>query len=634
MIPAFLFTTGFLAPEPTNVVREISKCSTPAQILFSGDKTRAAAERLAMSIQQRKDFVKKDVALHSVQEFESATQPGADAQTVVALVAREELDRLPSKLSALFTGLPSSFDAESGTLITQQSRAKAGQITFDSLIEVPLAVDMNGAIDTFTGFSTDNWRNLKFNNQLKVNRVYASGANVLGWIPGWGTLPGNVINSVIPSDPGAEGDPSSDQVYFWNRSNSASTLPAALKPLAESIKLNPLTYAALRQQQNNGHYLSLYIAPSEKTLEHLASRFPNLQTLGDPGFISQVNDLRESKRTLVLTSGPTIDKDVVYTMNGYLESDLRDKSHLNLLPRTNVPNLLGQSDLTTDSAAKLRKDYGVRWVVAMELSDGVGTVEYRPEEICLSSDPAKFADTAPNEPSRGRKSDDEWTKAQEKYRKDYADWTAKRNKYEYDDKVSWRKNIVKKSYGQVHMSIKLIDLQDNSKVIWLGDHVAKVEETVIFRTENETMNGHMRKPRPLDCPRPESNSAAVLKTAGARALAKIYKDFIGESLLPSEDVNVSVSELEIKTIAVESPIITINAGEAQGIKMGDHVTVEIFRDIVDPNTKDVIERVPLDKVTLEVVRVGKTSDCKALTPKDVDLLAKIKVGDSVQIVKK
>lgn len=627
------------AAETTTVVREMAKCSTPIQIVYSGEKTKAYADRLVEAIQLRKDYNnKKDLSVRSIQEYEQANQPAADTVTVVALVSREELDRLPTKLATLFASANGTFDAESCTLITQMPRAKAGQITFDCLIQTPMASDLNGALDRFMNYATLNWRDLKFNTQLRVNRVYTSGTNVLNWIPGWGAIPGNVINTVTYGDTIPAETSTGDQVYFWNRSNISAEIPPSLKQLVESIKLNPLTYAALRQAQPNGHYASVFIAPSERTLEHLAGRFQSLQGLSDPGFLSQVNDLRENKRTLVQVTGYGLDREVADAIGGYFEADLRDRAHLNLLQRSNVPDLIGQGAISTESAAKLRSDYGVRWVVSIELSDAVGNVDYRPEEICLSNEPAKYAETPPSEPVRSplfghRLTDEEWAKAQEKYRKDTAEYNKKRDKYEYEDRVSWRKNVVKKSFGQIRASFKLIDLQDNSRVIWLGDQTGKIEETSIVRTTTETVNGHMRKPRSFECPRPESNVPAVIKSAGDRATAVLMKNFVGESLLPSEDVSVPVSALEIKTIAVESPLITINAGEAQGIKLGDKVVVEVFRDIVDPNTKEVIERVPIDKITLVVVRVGKTSDCKATEQKDLDLLAKIKIGDPVRIIK-
>lgn len=624
--------------EPTTFVREMSKCSTPIEIVYSGDKAKPYADKLAEAIRTRQDFnAKKAVEVKSVDAFESGTHPAPDAETVVAIVAREEAAQLAPKLGSLFSGVSGPFEAESCRLLTKIVRAKAGQIAFDTLIEAPTGEDLAGAMDRFLNFSTVNWRDLKMDDQLVVNRVFTTGVNVLSWIPDWGRLPGNIVNTVTFADSLPEGG-NGDQVFFWNRSSPSSMVPAAFKPLTDGLKLGPLTFAAVRQTQPNGHYLSLFVAPSEKVLEHLADRYPTVRSIGDPGFIGQVNDLRAPKRTLLVSNSIGVDGATANDLAGALENDLRNRVRLNIAQRGSAPEISGTDLLSPDVAKGLVANYGYRWAVVMEVSDANGTVEYRAEEQCLSALPAQYDQAAPSEPVRHplfghRMTDEEWAKAQEKYRRDLADYKDKKEKYEYEDQVQWKRSIVKKSYGQVHVTLKLIDLEANSKVIWSTERNGKVEESSVLRSDTETVRGHLRKPRPLDCPRPESTAPQAVRNAGVRVLTQEVRDLIGESLLPNEDISLPVASVDIKTISVEPPLITINAGSAQGLKIGDHVTVEIFRDIVDPTTKEVIERVSTDKLMLEVVRVGKTSDCKATTPKDAELLLKIKVGDVVQIVK-
>lgn len=621
--------------EPTTVVREMSKCVTPVQIVYSGEKAKPYAERLADAILSHKDYNKKTTFVtHSMDEYEAATHPAADSETVIAIVAGEETNQLTSKLGALFPTGPASFDPETCNLVVQMPRAKAGQITFDGLIEAPKGEDLAESLDRFMSFSTLNWRDLKFNNQLKVNRVLTGGTNVLNWIPNWGRLVGNVINTVTYVEPLTEPSGTEDQVYFWNRSLAGAVVPPAFKPLTDSLKVGPLTFAAVRQTQANGHNLALYTAPSEKVLEHLAEKFPNLRMVREGGFVSQVNDLRTAKTTLSLVNGTGIDRDIVTTVGDMFDGGLRNRARLNVLQRGSASDVVGQDLTNQDVAAKVKSSYGVRWVFVTDISDATGNVEYFAENQCLSNLPTEYDQDAPNEPKRGRRSDQEWEQVRAKYQKDLADYRAKKSKYEYEDQVQWRKSVLKKSYGQIHVSIKLIDLDDRARVVWIGERQEKVEETVVLRTEIENVRGHMRKPRLLDCPRPENTAPLAVKKAGAQAVDFVVHDFVGESLLPNEDVNVATVDVDIKTIAVEPPIITINAGQAQNLKVGDHVTIQLYRDIVDPNTKEVIERVATDTITLEIVRVGKTSDCKATTPKDAELLAKIKVGDVVQIVKK
>ncbi len=623
------------AVEPTTIVREMSKCVTPVQIVYSGEKSKPYAERLASVILNHKDYNKKTtVATHSIEEYEAASHPAADAETVIAIIAQEETNQLNPKLGALFPTGPSSFDSESCNLVAQMVRAKAGQITFDGLIEAPKSEDLAEALDRFMSFSTLNWRDLKFNNQLKVNRVLTGGTNVLGWIPNWGRLVGNVINTVTYADPLPDPGSAEDQVYFWNRSATGSAVPPAFRSLTESLKVGPLTFAAVRQTQANGHTLALYTAPSEKVLEHLAEKFPNLRMVREGGFVSQVNDLRTAKTTLSLINGTGVDRDIVNTVGDMLDSGIRNRGGLSILQRGSASDLVGQDLTNQDVAAKIKSSYGVRWVFVTELSDATGNIEYSAENQCLSNLPTEYDQDPPNEPKRGRRSDQEWEQVRAKYQKDLTDYRAKKSKYEYEDQVQWRKSILKKSFGQIRVSVKLIDLDDHARVVWIGERQEKVEETVVLRSEVENMRGHMRKPRLLDCPRPENTAPLAIKKAGAQAVEDVVRNFVGESLLPNEDVKVAVADVDIKTIAVEPPIITINAGQAQNLKVGDHVTIQLYRDIVDPNTKEVIERVATDTITLEIVRVGKTSDCKAMTPKDAELLAKIKVGDVVQIVKK
>ena len=639
MIAAFLtLVASHRVVDPTTFIREMSKCSTPIEIVYSGDKTKVYADRLADAIQTRQDYNnKKTLDVKSVAAYEAATHPAADSETVIAILAGEEGNQFTPKIGGLFSNLPVQFDPETCRLQAKMTRVKAGMITWDTVLEGPTADDISGLMDRFLGFSTQNWRDLKLDSQLAVNRVQTSGTNVLQWGPNWGKLPGNVINTVTYADPLLDTS-TGDQVYFWDRSNASQVVPAKFKPLVDSIKLAPLTFAAIRQQQSNGHYLALYVTPSDKVMRHMTNKFPTVGSIGDPGFVAQVNDLRSQKRFLTVINGNSADRDVANGVGGILEDSLRNRARLNVLPRGSAPEMTGQDLNSTDMTSRLKSTYGVRWVLVMDLSDAIGTVEYRPEEQCLTNATANYDQAAPSEPSRTplfgkRMSDDEWAKAQDKYKRDLEDYKVKKARYEYEDQVQWKKMVIKKSVGQVHVSLKLVDLEDNSKIIWFSERTDKFILDEPIRTETENIRGHKNRPRSLECPRPESTAPIAVKNAGGKAISYEIRDLVGESLLPTEDVAVPVAVADFKTIAVESPIITINAGQAQGLKVGDHVVVEIFRDIVDPTTKEIIERVSTDKVTLEVVRVGKTSDCKAVTAKDLALLAKIKVGDVVQVDK-
>ena len=635
------------AQSTTTFIREMAKCNTPVKIVISGDSVRASADRLSELITRNPDYnPKHSVSIVQIDSYSDAGQPATVRPTVILLLNTSDKYNVPSQLQS--TVQQYSPTAKSCTLQAGIVKAKAGEIVFEIGIVAPTVQSFNFLFDRFLKSSPAPWRSLQAKASLTLNEVQIGGYNILGSMPSWGKI-SSAINEVkfeLSNEPGQ----SVDDVYFWDRS-SKDLPPPRIKQIFGSTKLSSFTIAAINRKDADGHSVAVFTAPNQKLLNALANQFPNLQTIPNNEFQKEAIDLRPAKRTVVIGNGNTVDKDFVESVRSSMERLLRSEANLNILQRgTGFEKLEQELQLqnthgATDTEKRLKSNYGVRWVFELEVNDVSGGVSYLSKIQCLSSEPQIFLEPKPYAPTRGRKeSDADWAKAQDDYQRASAQWESDRTKYETEDPVQWSRTVEKHSHATANMILKLIDLEgDTGKVIWESECIGSADEVTTHRSETITVKGHKNKPDSLECPQSENVPvASQSKKAGIDGIGKAVKNLMAESLTPGgsitdpkpEQPNDPLQNDKPTIIAIDSPMVTISIGEAKGVKVGDRVVVNIYREILDPNTHEVLERVVKEKSVLLVTRVGRTSDCKATTTTEVERLKKLKVGDIIEIVPK
>lgn len=646
LVPALAFSQRHV--ERTGFIREMAKCDTDVILVESGSGAHRAAQNLISLIQEQREFNnKKTVECISADSLSARTlrvKQGHEP-TVIVVWNRADSMLIPPAVGTLFPREEVNREGNLCRISARITRSKAGDIALAVFIEGSNEDELDDLANRFSSETFANWRDMRMDRTIRVNRVFVRASGIpQETIAKWGIRGADSINTVR-FDKGSEPVPSGfDEVFIWDRSNKSTQMPPEVATVIHTDELGPLTMLATKQTQADGHQIAVLAAPDLHLLTHLITRFPNFEAIDPSGFRRDAVDLRPAKRTVVVVNAATGDKDVVEGVRSLVETDLRAKGHLNVLQRG--PGLeklesevqLQQTHGAEDVSNRLRSKYGVRWVFLLDVTDVSGQTQYHTQEEKATPSSDKYPIFPPSEPVRHplfghAMNDEEWARAQEKYHKDLDQYNQDKEKYENEDQVMWRRQVIRVGTARAHLIFKLVDLEGEvGKVLWESEKDADAAETSTHRSETITVKGHATQADSLDCPPSEPIcSPALQKEASRNAASQAINLLLEESLLPTQNGIRVEALVDPAIIAIDGPLVTINVGTAQGVKAGDRVITTIYRQVLDPDTHEVIERVAVEKSTLLVVRVGKTSDCRATTAKELNRLGKLKVGDAVEI---
>lgn len=618
----------------TSLVREIAKNDTPVEIYYGGDLSKANALRISGLVLHHPDFNKKvdiKVLPLAALKVRQATEP----PTIIVVRCQDEHPVQVSE-AALAPVIPAN-DPRTAQMSVAMTNPKVGPMAFTVLLQAPSAKGLDQLTSDFEKFSANNWRDLHCENVAPYNRLSILGS---AGTPTWASTFNEVSYHAMDEVP-AEGD----LAILWDRS-ATKQVPEIVKNTFPNLKWQPLTVIC-DTVEVGGRRISLLTAPNQRLLLGLTKKFATPYAIPVGGISRLALDLRTGKRTVVSVTG-IADQVYVEPSRILLENILRTQGNLNVLQHGTAAaiqdqDLLEVSRGANETSESLRSKLGVRWLLMLEATSIEGGTSYVARRDCLTNEPAAYAVSKPQPPERHplfghTKTDAEMAKATEKYKIDLADWERARYKYEEQDSVSWKRTVLKRSSADVRLTLKVIDLDgDVTKVAWESEVPLKNAEVTVYKSDKVNVSGHKLKPENLRAPNPDTqlDPALTQKTLQV-AIDHAVVNLMDECMTPSVSGEPSSSDPGVekapRIISIDSPLVTIDIGEKEGLKIGDRVEIDIYREIINPDTKEVIERVLKETCVLQVVRVGKTSDCKAINAAQLKQLSSLKIGDKVRHV--
>ena len=189
----------------------------------------------------------------------------------------------------------------------------------------------------------------------------------------------------------------------------------------------------------------------------------------------------------------------------------------------------------------MRRRDGARYVWLLQPVEIAGSTRYDAREAKVTPDPAPFAETEPAKPSdristglfKDRKrTPEEMTKANDEWRTQYNEWDRKRIAHETLVRTGpcrWERTLARNSAAKARVALRLIDLDNNGRVVWEREAQAAETSRADTHTERVTVRGFKSVPPPLETPPAEDDCPAALKEDAARAAGKAALALLAET---------------------------------------------------------------------------------------------------------
>ena len=450
-------------------------------------------------------------------------------------------------------------------------------------------------------------------------------------------------------------------VFFLDRSHQEAPPEAASKLLGD-LAVNPTTSLIQCKAQDNGLCVAVFTAPNSVILRRKAVRYANFEALRNTPIADEATDLRHIAKTTLLVhgGGVRLSPEQAEGIRFEIAKEMRGNLHMEVEERGPIMEKLQQEVLlqdlqgATDTAKKLRRTSGLRYVWLLQPLEFGGSTRYEAHETKLTADPSPFTESEPSKPSdrvstglfKDRKrTPEEMAKANEEWRGQYNEWDRKRIAHEAlmaNGACQWERTVTRTCSAGSRVMLRLIDLDNNGKIVWEREAQSATSDHSAHRAERVTMRGYQTPPPSLETPPSQDDCPSVLKENAAKAAGKIGLAFLAETAwlpeagaappvpiipAPPPIPNTPPSMDAPHVASVEGQRITISIGSAEGVKVGDKIFVKLkVREVKDNTTGKILETIVTDVLAMRVTRVGVAADCAPATPQDAAKLSSLKEG--------
>jgi hypothetical protein len=507
-----------LAGAQTSYIRQFARDKPKVAFIAVGPESKMQAHRLRDQVLDNFENVHKRnevtvVMADQVKDWNSRLGPNEHASYIFVATEKELKQPLPPDVAAM---LPAGAKPMSGQVSFVQSQmtkpAKQG-LSFSIVLYAPDGKRLEWLCDAFANRTFNNWRDMPYANEFVSDRIamFSQGhmKDVSTW---WGkTNEWNIWRDiswysidrrdlVLPEDL-----EHTTEVYLVDRSKDGRIAPEAageLKELAETSLYVSNTVG------EDGRRKLVFSAPSRLLLHNLAVRFPNLHKLPQESYRVEAVDLRTLDKALLVVPAGAVDGHLAKQIHSRLLGPFERGTGQPLHPplREGAPNevplplLVGKSE----EAIAFRNSLNLRYAWVYVVNAPETSMNYNAFETRHTSDPGPFTESEPCEPSRDKKTKEEYEAAMKKYREEHEEWCNRKRQWEYDRdnmQVTWTRTLQRNTTVTTGGHLRLLDLANGGKTVWetqvsgsASEYSKEIESDTVY------VRGFSHVPDRLDAP--------------------------------------------------------------------------------------------------------------------------------------